>query len=215
MKLKPTSKELKKVFNQIVAWAQEQGCQINCYWDKKTVNDSNGYFSAEPKPSISMGLKGRPLKKSLVLLLHEFCHYWQWKTGFLGRKDDQGNLIYGKILDGIEVTPEEREIARKFVSYSEYDCEKRTVFLIKRWNLQDIVSIKDHIRSANTYNRHIAWSIGDKRVPGSCIFFADFDACAKDLKVSDKWISDKQIIAPISTEHQQVFQKAHAKKKRS
>ena len=215
-----SQKDLEGLFKEIVEWARQQGCRVYCHWKKKTVNGSNGYFAASPVPHIRMGLLDRPIKRSLVLLLHEFCHFWQWKDGFLGRKDDLGNQIYTRILNGEEVTPAERERARKLVAYSEYDCERRTAYLLKKWKLEEIISSKDYVRSANTYNRHVAWSIGDAQKPGSGVFFPDYDKCAEDLwgRQKSRWLTNSQVVAPINQKHAQVFEKAlqrFRKKKRS
>lgn len=212
------SKKLEKMFWQLVEWVSAQGCKVYCHKDKKTVVGSNGYFTPDPKPHIQIGLKGRPWNNAITLLVHEFCHYWQWKTGFLGRRDDEGNIIYSKILQGETVTPEERDKASKLVRISEYDCEKRTAWLLKQWDLEDICPVKDHIKSSNTYNRHAAWSIGSKDTTGSGVFFADYDKCAEDLweGKAPRWMSLKQVLAPISKKHAEVFNTAlsrHLKKK--
>lgn len=216
MKRRFSNQVLKNLFNEIVDWMRSKGCKIYCHYAKKTVSGSNGYFTPDPEPHIRVGLKGRPIKRALILIIHEFCHYWQWKTGFLGRKDDEGNIIYSKILKGEEVTDKEREIARRLVAISEYDCEKRTAYLIKKWKLDEIIPIKELISSSNTYNRHTAWSIGTARKPGSGVFYAKYDNLAKDLWGNEepKWFSLQQVVAPISETQAKVFDKAAKKSKK-
>jgi hypothetical protein len=216
-------KELEKMFWQLVEWVRAQGCKVYCYKNKKTVGGSNGYFTPDPEPHIKVSLKNRPWTSALPLLIHEFCHFWQWKSGFLGRKDDEGNVIYSKILKGEEVTPEEREQASRLVRISEYDCEKRTAWLIKKWELEKICPVPEHIRSSNTYNRHAAWSIGSKQKEGSGVFFANYDKCSPALwgQKKPRWMSLKQVLSPISDKHAKIFDTALArhlkksKKKRS
>lgn len=211
------NKQIEKMFWQLVRWIRSQGCKVYCHKEKKTVSGSNGYFTPDPEPHIRVGLKNRPWDSALPLIVHEFCHFWQWKTGFLGHKDDEGNIIYSKILQGAQVTPEEREKASKLVRISEYDCEKRTAWLLKQWGLESICPIPEHIRSSNTYNRHAAWSIGNKHRAGSGVFFADYDKCSKALwgNKPPRWMTLKQALSPISNRHAQIFDNAlarHAKK---
>lgn len=216
-KNKLSNGDMEKMFYEIVQFSKDQGCPVTVYKSLEKVNGSNGYFSSEPKPHIKVGLKNRPWPKAIELIIHEFCHYWQWRDGFLGRKDDEGNLIYSRILDGEEVSPEEREKASQLVRISEYDCEIRTASLFEKWHLEGIFPPKDHIQSAATYNRHIVWSIGDTNTAGSGIFYAKYDALADKLwgNKSFGFFWDpksssgmSKIIEPISVEHKAVFDKA-------
>jgi len=172
----------------------------------------------DPEPHIRMALKGKSAGKALQLIVHEFCHYWQWKEGFLNRCDDAGNLIYAKLLDGESLTPKEREKASRLVRISEYDCEKRTGHVIKMWNLEQAFPLEEHRRSAATYNRHIIWSIGDKNNEGSGVFLASYDKLADKLwgkKRFTKWWSTKELLAPISKKHKEIFDRALASEKKS
>lgn len=164
-----------------------------------------------------MGLKGRPWEKAIELVIHEFCHYWQWTEGFLGHKDDDGNIAYAKLLDGQELTPKERLMASTLVRISEYDCEKRTGHLFKLWNLEAAFPIEDHRKSAATYNRHIVWSIGDDTTEGSGVFYASYDKLGDKLwdgKKHTRWLTLKELLAPISTKQKAVFDNALAKQKK-
>jgi len=213
-----STKELKKVFEEICGWVKDQGCKVYKHPSKSTVNGSNGYFSSEPSPHIRMALKGRPIKKCLQLIIHEFCHFWQWSENFLDRKDDDGNLIYGKLLDGEELTAKESEKAGKLVRISEYDCEKRTGHVIQMWNLESAFPLEEHRKSAATYNRHIAWSIGDKKKEGSGVFLASYDKLADKLWGSRKftrWPTLKEMLSPISAKHTKIFDQALAKEKKT
>lgn len=206
-----TDKDLREIFDEITDWITEQGCEVHCVWDKKTVNGSNGYFTPDPEPHIKMGLKSRPLIDAIVLVLHEFCHYWQWKDKFMHRLDDKGNAIYGKILEGKEVTDEERERARKLVALSEYDCEQRTAYLLKKWNLTSVRTVEDHIKAANAYNRHAAWSIGTAGKPGSGKFYPLHEKLADRLwpnKENHRWFTAEEVVSPISSQHKKVFDTA-------
>lgn len=206
-----SNEDLREIFDDICSWIREQDCEVNCEWNQKTVNGSNGYFTPDPKPHIKMGLKDRPLVDAIILLIHEFCHYWQWKDKFMHRLDDKGNVIYGKILEGEKVTDEDRERARRLVALSEYDCEKRTAYLLDKWNLTSVRSVENHIKAANAYNRHAAWSIGNIEEPGSGEFYPNHEKLADKLwpnKISHNWFTPEEVIAPITSKHKKVFDSA-------
>jgi len=214
---KPSNKELKEIFHEIVEWIREQGCKVYLHHNKKTVSGSNGYFTSEPKPHIRVGLKNRPMDKAIELIIHEFCHYWQWSEGFLGHKDDDGNIAYAKLLDGQDLTPEERLKASTLVRISEYDCEKRTGHLFKVWNLESVFPIEEHRKSAATYNRHIVWSIGDGTTEGSGVFLASYDKLGDRLwagKTHNRWLSLKELLAPINSKQKEIFDNALSKQKK-
>jgi hypothetical protein len=217
-KKKKSAKQLWKIFDEICEWVKDQGCRIYKHKKLKTVNGSNGYFTVDPYPHIRMALQGRSPQKALQLVVHEFCHYWQWSENFLDRKDDDGNEIYAKLLDGEALTPREREKASKLVRISEYDCEKRTGHVIKMWKLEGAFPISEHRRSAATYNRHIVWSIGDKNNEGSGVFLASYDSLAPKLwgkKGFPRWMSNSKMLSPLSSKHKKIFDAALKASKRS
>ena len=214
---KPSKKQMEQMFKEIVKFAKQEGCPVTVHKNLKKVNGSNGYFSSEPKPHIKVALKGRPWPNAIQLIIHEFCHYWQWRDGVLGHKDDDGNIAYGRLLEGEELTPEERKKASTLVRISEYDCEIRTDYLFDRWNLHSIFPREDHIRSSNTYNRHIVWSIGDETMPGSGVFYAPYDSLAPKLwgkkRFKHFWnpetaAGEAKLLSPISKKHMKIFDEA-------
>jgi len=220
-----TEQQMEEMFETIVAEVRRNGCAVEIKPNAEKVSGSNGYFSSEPKPHIKVALKDKPWPKVIELIIHEYCHYWQWKDGFLNHEDDDGNIIYGRILDGEVVSPKERHRSSALVRISEYDCEIRTGSLFapppKGWNLESIFSQEEHIRSANTYNRHIIWSIGDKHNEGSGIFLHTYDKLAPKLWGSkifksfwNPWTSEgrDKILAPLSDKHRKVFDQALAER---
>lgn len=214
---KPSTKEMEEMFYEIVKYAKDQGCPVTVHKNQAKVNGSNGYFSSEPKPHIKVGLKGRPWDRSIQLIIHEFCHFWQWSDGFLGHKDDEGNIAYGRLLEGEKLTPDERKKASTLVRISEYDCEIRTDSLFERWNLNSIFPRENHIKSSNTYNRHIVWSIGDENYPGSGVFYAKYDTLADKLWGSQVFKhfwnpetpeGEAKLLSSISTKHRNILDTA-------
>lgn len=208
-----SKKDLQEIFESIVEWIEKHNCKVYLN-DTKTVFGSNGYFTPDPEPHIKVGMKGRSLENAIVLILHEFCHFWQWEENFLNRIDDRGNEIYGNVLSGKEVTEDERNRARKLVALSEYDCEQRTAHLLKKWNLESVRSVQEHIKAANAYNRHVAWSIGTGDSPGSGKFFPGHEGLADKLwpsKTKFRWFTAEEACAPISEDAKQIFDEAYAK----
>jgi len=211
-----------EVFKEIRKYAKDEGCPITVHKNLNKINGSNGYFCASPRPHIKAAVGNKSWAKAFELIIHEFCHYWQWSTNFIGRKDDDANGIYGEILEGIEVTPKKRKRASHLVRISEYDCEIRTAALFDKWNLESLFPPSEHIKSANTYNRHIAWSIGDDKNVGSGIFLPTYDKLANQLwgnKVFKHFWNPKtsqgkaKLLAPISSKHKAIFDAAASKQK--
>jgi len=214
---KPTSKQMEEMFWEIVKYIKKNGCPVTVHKTLSKINGSNGYFCSEPRPHIKAAIRDKTWDKAIQLVTHEFCHYWQWKDKFIGHKDDQGNIIYSRILEGENVTPKEREKASVLVRLSEYDCEIRTAELLKRWNITSIYPLHEHIKSANTYNRHIVWSIGDEKNEGSGVFLHTYDKLAPKLwsgkHFKNFWnpkseAGRKKIFGSISPKHKKVFDEA-------
>ena len=217
---KPSVDSMKKIFYEIATYSKRNGCPVTVHTNKDKIEGSNGYFSQDPEPHIQIALKGKAWGKAIEILIHEYCHYWQWKENFMDRKDDEGNLLYSYILGGKVISPKNREKARALIQLSEYDCEIRAASLFDKWNLESVFPPEEHIKSANTYNRHIAWSVGSKGNKGSGVFMATYDKVAPQLwgktEFTHFWDPNssegqKRIIAPISDSHKKAFDKARKK----
>lgn len=72
----------------------------------------------------------------------EYCHFWKRFDTVVKRWDDW--VVHKK-----EMSPERVKIEFKAVRDLELDCEKRSVELIKQFNLP--IDIKSYIRKANSY----------------------------------------------------------------
>jgi hypothetical protein len=217
---KPSSKQMKGLFKEIVDYSKSEGCPVTVFTKKSKINGSNGYFTSvgdNGKPEIKVALMGKSWPKRIQLIIHEYCHYWQWREGFLGHKDDEGNIAYGRLLEGETLTPREAKKASALVRISEYDCEIRTAELFNRWNLNSVFPPCEHIKSSNTYNRHIVWSIGDDKYPGSGVFYSKYDSLADELWGNKKFNyfwdpktpeGRAKLLAPISPEHCKILDRA-------
>ena len=208
---------IKEVFFEIASEAAQEGCPVTVHTDKSKIEGSNGYFSQDPSPHIQIAIEDKTWGKAVEILIHEYCHYWQWVDNFMDRRDDEGNMLYSGILDGRSISPADREKARVLIQLSEYDCEIRAADLFKKWNLESVFPPEEHIKSANTYNRHIAWSVGSKGKEGSGVFMPTYDKVAPQLwgqrKFDHFWDPNspegqKLIISPISDSHKKDFDEA-------
>jgi hypothetical protein len=125
-------------------------------YKRKHINLSNsikcgGYFSDG-----SDGLDGgKPVlayaqghKDYLELLVHEYCHMTQWLDGIdLWKKANDSLELIDKWLAGEEVEDIEKHIANS--RDLELDNEKRSVEMIKKWNLPIDVSV--YTKKSNAY----------------------------------------------------------------
>jgi hypothetical protein len=89
------------------------------------------------------------------ILVHEFCHYLQWieKCKYWTNLDiDDTNcldLMWKWINHEIELSKAKRKIVFSRIRDMELDCERRTVELIKKYNLP--INLKEYICFANVY----------------------------------------------------------------
>ena len=99
---------------------------------------SSGYFEC---PGVNKQIKlprlhvaiSRPKKEWLSTMLHEFCHFLQWK------KQTKCWKQYRKD-ESIESS-----------ANLERECEKMTIALIRKQKFDDIIDITTYIKSANAY----------------------------------------------------------------
>lgn len=198
------------IFDQLVDWIKDNGCRVFVHKARHIIGGCNGYYESTPYHHIRVAMKNRPMDEAIGLLLHEFCHYIQHKENFYTKEIDEANELYELILNGHKLHPDDVEFTRKFVALGEYDCDMRAIDLAKELGLDHIVKPDKVIKSANSYNRHVAWSVGSMNKSGSAIFMANHkemgEVLWKGKKV--KRMTEKQIFEPISAEHKRAFDKA-------
>lgn len=84
----------------------------------------------------------------LEILVHEYCHLTQWKSGHkLWKKAGESLHYIEKWLSGGKVNRIDSHLAN--ARDLELDNEKRSVDLIRKWNLD--VDVDNYIRKANAY----------------------------------------------------------------
>jgi len=94
----------------------------------------NGYFCKD-----DMVLKwatGKPKAQWFPTLVHEFCHYLQWKDNYWPIMiDDTATDAFWDMLEGKDHKTEEVKAGHAIAQLLEYDCERRTLALIKELDL--------------------------------------------------------------------------------
>lgn len=102
---------------------------------------SSGYMNCKDidedagKPSIHAGVGGKPVEEWCLTLLHEYCHYLQYKE-----QCDVWKAYANSEGEDIPISVN-----------LEYDCEKRTIELMKELGLANLTSIEGYTRRANSY----------------------------------------------------------------
>lgn len=107
----------------------------------------SGYFSDEDEkaPVLAVAMKN---PQWLEILVHEYCHLTQWIDGIdLWKKADKSLVLVDEWLSGKTVCNinYHLSVARDL----ELDNEKRSVALIKKWDLN--IDVENYIKKANAY----------------------------------------------------------------
>lgn len=115
-------------------------------------NKCNGYFDDVSKV-LTVGIN-KPLNQWFSTLVHESCHFDQWRENCKAWRDYYADSCSDNILDKIlsgEVVLSEEENKRYFAISRdlELDCERRTIDKIRKYNLP--IDIKEYTRSAAAY----------------------------------------------------------------
>lgn len=114
----------------------------------------SGYFSAESKELV-VAKNNSSWEETLI---HEFCHFKQWSENC----EEWSNLMITPTIEAnelfdlwlkkeIELSPEQLKKYIDLIIDLELDCEKRTVEMIRKYNLP--VDTKRYIKKANVYLR--------------------------------------------------------------
>jgi hypothetical protein len=105
-----------------------------------------GWFD-ETVPELVCGAK-KSTEAFLMVLCHEFCHFRQWKekSGFCS---DSITTTLDDFLSGKKLSKPRIFKCTKAVREMEWDCEKRSVTLMKQYGLS--YNMKRMIQRANAY----------------------------------------------------------------
>lgn len=131
-----------------------RGKRVNCGDGCRSV----GYFSDRPLEIRVAGKSRDPIST----VAHEYAHFLQWldTPQQIMQADDKASLLVFDWLTGNNY--DKREVQKAFcrVMVMERDAERRTVELIKKFNLN--VDIDKYIRQANCYI-YMHWIMRERR----------------------------------------------------
>lgn len=127
----------------------------------------------------------------LEIYAHEYCHFTQWKDDYFGDGGESG--LMWEWLAGEEYNDEEVRDAIRTSQLCEWDNEKRTIELIKKFNLP--IPIELYTKKSNAYimfyslvQKHRKWS-----KPG----YATYQNAKIIAKIiGDRILSDTEILQP-------------------
>jgi hypothetical protein len=157
-------KQTKKVVNYIREKCREDGVKVFIYKNKENLKDKTGTcYSGEfdcEKRFIKLAIKGDEEEDWIPVLIHEFCHFIQWKRGTKAWKKvenyknyningDLSGLIFNWVMGKIEIPKKD---LRKIISRlkdMELECERMTIKFIKKFNLK--IDTKEYCKSAALY----------------------------------------------------------------
>ncbi len=112
--------------------------------NKELNTKCSGYFDSENKELV-VSMKHAD---ALSLLVHEYCHLTQWEEGIpLWEKAGTSGMKLDEWLEGKRIKNIKTHIA--VVRDLELDNEKRSVKMIKKWDLS--INIKKYTKRANAY----------------------------------------------------------------
>jgi hypothetical protein len=148
-------------YEGLVKYVRDAGCRVIVYKNKGSLKGDScaGYFERKTKgPFICMAIEGMSEISCCELLIHEFCHYLQWKDGTETPAIDDAYEDWDKWLTkNKKLTAERIEEIRQVILTHEWDAEIRSVSLGKNLNVKGYrpASI---LRGANAYMSTIKWS---------------------------------------------------------
>jgi hypothetical protein len=155
-------------FHQLVSFVRQCGCQVRLYDRVQLkVNECEGTFQVSKKgnPVISMATKGLSQRDLFFVLLHEFAHYLQWRTGYFDylHGASQGWDTVDKYIryKRKKVGQADLSVARNVVLAIEYDAEMRTIDLARFFNIE--LDEETYIRDSNNYILQIKWATENKK----------------------------------------------------
>lgn len=114
---------------------------------KDKVGKWSGYFD-DTAPELKMAT-GKPKEEWLPIFVHEYCHFLQWQDENFSDDHIDWDAIE-EWTDGNKKMKREAIVPLLYGARDvELDCEKRTLELIRRYNLP--VCQEDYTKRANSY----------------------------------------------------------------
>jgi hypothetical protein len=152
IKLKTYNRNVDKFISEMLEDCEKRGINVLISLEKYLKDDgikTNGYFD-EDRKTLAISVN-HALKDWLCVLVHEYCHSLQYQE-----KDPiwiNGGDSYNKFFEWLGG---ETRLSKKDLNYHcrkalmiELDCERRTVKMIKKYNLP--ISQSEYCRRASAY----------------------------------------------------------------
>jgi hypothetical protein len=188
-------------FYELVSHIRGLGCRVYLYDRKELkVNKCEGTFQVSKKGNpviaIAMGAFDDDYDR-LLTLMHEFCHFLQWKDGFWNdvHKESEGWDVVDKYIRYTrkKIQKEDVKKAREAVLLLEYDAEIRTLDLARCLSID--IDSENYIRDANNYILQIKWAIETKSWK--------FPAHHEDI--SSTIMTRKSLLAPLTNRDKKIM----------
>jgi len=189
------NKNVRAFINHVKGHCKEVGIKCDIRPVKYLVLSGNircsGYFCEETMRLVVAGKS----KDWLGVLAHEYAHLTQWqdKSTNIWQTGSTGVTHLDDWLGGKKI----RSI-KKAIEWSrdlELDNEKRTVKLIKKWQLP--IDLNDYIKKANAYIQFYNWMRYSKRwsSPGNAPYGnkAIYEAMPPNFRMNYNKMSDKYL----------------------
>ena len=108
----------------------------------------SGYFDGDEK--VLVVACGKPVEKWMEILVHEFSHMEQWKSDDRWSTWDNAALKLWSWMDNSAIMNKKQlsNVLDDMIEL-ELDCEKKSVELIRKWDLP--LNIPQYIQKANIY----------------------------------------------------------------
>lgn len=140
------------ITKQIIPEVYDSNVSMQMNLDGNTVTtgalECSGFFDHQQKV-LSWAVGDKPIDQWVTTLIHEYCHFKQWKEQakcWIDTNDDcNSDNTLDQFLSGNDVV--EAEIRK--IAFLEYDCEKRTAKILKRF--PEIFNIDEYIQKSNAY----------------------------------------------------------------
>lgn len=134
---------------ELITWVEKQGCSVRI--KKKEGRGHQGLFYWDKTPRIVLFSKSGNKKLLFRTLVHEYCHFTQWKEKHLQKIDKMfGWQNYYIYLEDNKNMPRSKQLRSLVgVLILEHDCETRTLNLIKEKGWP--INRTKYIKVANNY----------------------------------------------------------------
>lgn len=173
---------------------QDFGGKVNLYKGPYCGGDSKCsglfYLDSRDNPIIKIA-KGGPENEWIGILVHEYCHFLQWKDDIKVWKKFSDNCA---TFDDLMLNPKKYKNEIIDLIALELDCEKKAVRILKANQLLDI---EDYIKSANAILLKYAYLYHYNKWPNKFFKFQKVKKGCPDklLKSASEYINtDKELL---------------------